>query len=190
MIINIHSDNYKNLDKEVLGGIVRVGQRAFGESMDGNEILEHILPTDRLYLARENNILQGFATANINLESIHLEGTAVDPEYQGRGLYRKFTCEIIDLALDQSKQAITMRTQNPKIELGVRRTISDYIRQGLIQAYDVDRNIQKAAYGRILTSKKPLSSSFLMNARYKVLNYERGDAFELKFRFVKSEVQE
>ena len=181
--MEITSANYKTLNDRIKEDIVTVGQSAFGVEMTSEEIVDHILPTDRLYLGfTSEGKVSGFATAIIKDQSIYLSGAAVDPQYQQDGLYREFSSRRINLALQQQKYSVELRTQNPIIEATVSQILETLSTGGIIGGYSVKRERQLGTYGRMLTSAKPFSQNLELNTVYSQLDYLKGDSFLLEFK--------
>ena len=184
-IIEISSDSYKNLGKGIVDGIVNVAIDAFGPGMSRGEVLDHILPTDRLYVTLNfMGGVEGFATATFKRDSVDLVGAAVRKSSQGKGLYSDFSERRINLALHEGYDKVTLRTQNPKVELGMRGTLERLVQAGVISSYDSKRKIIHGMYGRMLTKEKPFTG-FGIDKLYEDLDYDKGDTFSFEFQLKK-----
>ena len=162
-------------------GIVQVGLDAFGAGMTKEEILEHILPTDLLQIAYNKQGITGFATALFKKETIDLVGAAVKREAQGSGIYSHFSLRRINFGLNRGRNKVQLRTQNPKVELGVRLCLDSLVEVGLISDYQVNRELRRGLYGRMLTAVQPSCGIERIDSTYASLQYQRGDAFALEF---------
>ncbi len=179
--IELPKSRFDLLQGPLLEGIVEVGLDAFGEGMTREEILEHLFPTDRIYVAYTGGRVLGFATAKLKEDSVDLVGVAVQEEQQGNGLYSELCLRRVNLGLDRGRKAVELRTQNPKIELGVCRCLDGLTRIGIIPGYDVEREVIEGMYGRMLTSRRPFSGVDQIDRLYDVLDYARGDTFSFRF---------
>ncbi len=109
-------------------------------------------------------------------QGAYLAAAVVDPAYQKQGHYRELTKRRIEAALRRGTGTIFTRTQNPKVELGIRRALE---KMGI--SYEVERILVHAAYGEQLTSIRPMVKERAIQDEYDQLDYERGDAFVLVF---------
>jgi len=73
----------EKLTESIKQGIVETGLAAFGPGMSPEEILEHVLPVDQLYIACIDAAVVGFATVNLTKHHVDLVGAAVHPSAQG-----------------------------------------------------------------------------------------------------------
>ncbi|AJF61266.1 TPA: hypothetical protein HA239_01300 [Candidatus Woesearchaeota archaeon] len=166
-------------------GIIDIGLVAFGPGMTPEEIIEHVMPTDRVYMGFKGTRAIGFATANIQENAVDFVGAAVEPQYQGDGLYNEFVMRRVSLAFEHGKNTVKLRTQNPVVYLGVTRSLDNLAEIGAINSYTEKREHVKGMYGRMLTEKRPLSNIGEINRIFDVLDYEKGDTFSLEFRMVR-----
>lgn len=179
--IELPKAKYHLLEGPLEDGIVQVGLEAFGAGMTKEEIMEHILPTDLLQVAYNQQGIAGFATALLKKDAIDLVGAAVREEAQGSGIYSYFSLRRINFGFNRGRNKVQLRTQNPKVELGVRLCLDSLVRVGLISGYSVDRELRPNLYGRMLTSLQPLCGIKEIDSTYASLQYHRGDAFALEF---------
>ncbi len=161
-------------------GIITVGINAFGKGMTAEEIEQHVLPMDALYIAYEKEIV-GFASAKINEHDIYLAGSAVHKECQRKHIYDHFVARRIELVLQMQKSMMTLRTQNPVVDYGVQRCLDGMVRVGAIAGYTFRREHKEGVYGRSLTDTIPMCRKSEINEAYEKLNYQRGDAYFLEF---------
>lgn len=179
--IELPRERYNLLAGRLEEGIIQVGLTAFGPGMSKAEIMEHILPTDMLYLAFRGPEIIGFATAMVRSDALDLVGAAVKKQVQGSGVYSNFSLRRINFGMNQGKDNLTLRTQNPKVELGVRLCLDSLVNVGLISGYSMTRDLREGLYGRIITSSPPYSGVDEIDSIYQLLNYQQGDAFALRF---------
>ena len=172
----------ENLSKGVKNRIVKAGMLAFGPDMTEEEIMEHIMPTDNVYVGFRDSDVMGFATANIEEDAIDFVGSAVHPDYLRKGLYSEFVMQRVTLAFENNKSIIKLRTQNPIIYLGVTGSLDHLVDIDAIEGYDVEKEHVKRLYGRMLTSIRPYSGIKKIDSMFDVLDYKAGDAFSLEFR--------
>lgn len=181
MIFEITRDNYGALSHRMLSKIVEAGQEAFGPGMSFDEVHNHVLLSDNLLLAVDKDQVVGFASSIIKPDSIYLAGAAIREAYQTSGIYKEFALRRVNLAFEKRKEAVTLRTQNPRIEAGVRSVLTDLRTAELVADFKVTRELQPKVYGRMLTAVKPFSLDEELNAVYNQLNYPQGDAYSVRF---------
>ena len=180
-MISISRCNYDILSPQVIDGIVQVGMAAFGLGMLKQEILDHIFPTDKLYLSFKGSTISGFATAKLKAESVDLVGAAVHPDLQRRGTYLEFGLRRILFAYNAGRHTLELRIQNPRIEAGMKSCLEVLMNQGIVRGYKVERELRSGLYGRMLTAQRPLSGKKEIDQLYDALDYEKGDAFAFRF---------
>ncbi len=183
----IRKEEYKQIPRETIEGIIAVAMDAFGEGMTRKEVMEHIEPTDRIYLAASKNAIAGFATVTIKSDVVDLTGAAVRKDYQTNGIYYNFARSRIILANAHGINCIDFRTQNPNVEKTVLKAVNDMTaaenqnshsaKQGEYCGFNVHRGIVRGLYGRMLTSERPFCGEENIDKKYDLLNYERGDGF-------------
>ena len=180
-IVEIPQEKYGLLTRETVNEIVGVALSAFGSGMTGREVTDHVFPTDRAYLAYTQEGLVGFATAEIRDKSVYLAGAAIKSTHQGTGVYKEFALRRVNLALDLGKEMVETRTQNPRIECGIRACLERFRGIGVIKSFSIERETCPGIYGRMLTAERPFSDVEEVNQFYATLDYERGDAYLLRF---------
>ncbi len=180
-VLEFGNGSFASLPKKVMDGIVTVGLDAFGPGMTAAEIMAHVLPSDRLFLGYDNNEIMGFATARLTKSVLDLVGSAVVKKYQGNGLYKEFVVRRVAFGLEQGSDAVTVRTQNPRIEMGLQKGLEELVNLGLISGYRQEQHIVYRLYGRKLTEEMPKSGLPDVDGKYNALNYSRGDAFSFCF---------
>ncbi|MBI1969035.1 hypothetical protein HYS49_03935 [Candidatus Woesearchaeota archaeon] len=162
-------------------GLIEVGLDAFGPGMTREEIMEHILPTDSVYIAYTEREIVGFATAMLKNDAVDLVGAAIKEKAQQAGIYSYFTLRRINLGISRGRTKVKLRTHNPKVELGVRSCLDSLITVGFLAAYAVQREKKPGLYGRMLTAAQPYSGKENIDTLYTELCYPQGDAFALQF---------
>lgn len=183
-------NSVSEIPKNLLKGAVSCAQDAFGHSMGEAEVVEH-LDGDILLIVERGHVV-GFATTRnaspaamfpkefVGSESgLYLAGAVVRKEYQGRGLYKELNRIRIGQAMTSGTELIFTRTQNPRVETGMRSVLEEYEEQGYIKGFFLERKKQPGAYGRMLTEQKPVVPE---GSPYEDLNYEQGDAFIITIR--------
>ena len=146
------------------------------------EILDHVYPSDRLFLAYIDGSIVGFATATLRDQYLDFTGAAVKEDFQGLGIHSSFTQRRLNFALDNDFFCFELRTQNPKIELSVRQNLESLVKIGIIDEFSISRELVKSLYGRMLTAIKPFSGVEEIDVLYENLDYESGDAYRMKFK--------
>jgi len=107
----------------------------------------------------------------------YLAGATVSKEAQGRGIYKDMNEIRIRMGLDRNCELIFTRTQNPRVEAGVKASLEALKQEGLIGDYNLEKCILHGYYGKMLTKDKPKSSS----VNYYELDQNAGDAYLLMF---------
>jgi hypothetical protein len=177
MKINVYDPS--GLNTKQIEEIVEVGLEAFGEGMTREEILEHALQADKLYLLEDDKV-RGFSGLEFRDEGPYLSGSALAVCARGAGKYTELTTRRIQDAISAGHKLISTRTQNPKVEMGFRKSLQALVVRGVIDEFEITRVHQKDIYGRMLTAERPRSRDIEINAHYDALDYERGDAFFLE----------
>ena len=188
-IIEINKHEYADKLLDLVDTIVALGIDIFGKGMSKKEVLDQLVPTDRVYIVvsgedkEESNTqeLVGFASATLNDYSLYLAAAVIKSEYRGREIYLEFNMRRVMFCLENNKATLTTFTQNPLVEEGIKKTLDQLIASNTILAYTIKREIKKGLYERMLTRTRPLSRSQETNSTYSRLNYQRGDAFSLEF---------
>ncbi len=170
-----------NLDSSQLKKLTEVAVHAFGSNMTMDEVAEHVLPVDALYIAEFEGVVCGFGSLNIFEDHSYLAGTVIDPREQKKGVYSRLAQVRILDTLAEGVRRVDTRTQNPIIEYSIMRSL-ELLRAGKhIEGFDVERLHVPGVYGRMLTEERPFSKDSELNEIYNQLSYESGDAFKLAF---------
>lgn len=170
--ISLHPDD--------LSAIVSLTQRGFGPGMTPEEVCAHVLPVNRLYLARSGKEIIGFASLEFQPEMPYFSGMVVDPESQCRGVAGSLTKALIQETIAHGK--FWGRTQNPIIEYILRKTLAKLQEERKLKNWQLTRTIIPALYGRMLTERQPLSPNRELNEIYGRLNYTHGDTHRLDIK--------
>lgn len=181
-IVEFPKRQFDSLNKKIVEGIIDAALEAFGPGMTTEEVLSHVYPTDRLYIASGRGRILGFATAILKEQSVYLAGAAITEEAQGKGLYSDFCMRRINFGLENEKEEIGLTTQNPKVELGVTLALEELAGMGVIKTYKIMRQMKRGAYGRQLTKEKPYSGVEEIDKEFTKLDYKAGDAYKLSAR--------
>jgi hypothetical protein len=86
---------------------------SFGRNLDLKDIYNHITLPEEVYLLRNRGIQAMASYANKYLADkscLIVEGVAINPDFQGRGIFASLTSSAID-----SQDFICLRTQNPRM---------------------------------------------------------------------------
>lgn len=175
----------KVLQQKQKNEIVEVGLDAFGQEMTDREILDHVLPMHRAYLAyvgAQKNVM-GFATAQLDPTSVDFS-IAVHTKAQQNGIYGDLLIRISDLALNTQRQMLTFRTQNPVILKGLRGSLDRLVNIGRIQGYDEQRTFLPNHYGRMLTKHQPVTNISAIDRLFESFDYKSGDAYSFRVEMV------
>lgn len=164
-------------DLEVIVGLT---QRGFGPGMTSEEVCAHVLPVDRLYLARSEERVIGFASLEFQPEMPYFSGMVVDPASQCKGIAGSLTKALIQETIAHGK--FWGRTQNPIIEYILRKTLEKLKDEKRLKGWELTREVIPALYGRMLTECQPQSRSPELNAVYRRLNYSQGDTHRLDIK--------
>ena len=122
--------------------VVFAVRRAFGRELEFKDIYAHITLPKEVYLLRHKERIVGVASYNkVNLSglpSLIVEGIAIAPEMQGKGVFREMT----RLASD-GEAVICLRTQNPRMYRALEKYCS-FIYPGKIQMPEAIEAIRKS----------------------------------------------
>lgn len=155
--------------------IIESAQSAFGPTMTPSEVREHIAGDVALAKNKRGRIV-GFGTAISKPGEIHLGGAAVHQEHQGNGAYKGLVRARIENAISSKTPLVTTRTQNEKVEAGIRATLRDLQTEGKISGFTVRREKVEGVYGRKLANTPTPSAG----SPYAKLDANRGDAYKLR----------
>lgn len=161
--------------------IIELTRRGFGTPMDAEDIRNHLLPVDLLYIAREGERIFGFASSEVKDGSSYFSGVVVDREYHKAGLASDFARVWTKDAFDLGCRSLWTRTQNPIVEHMMGRALDELKEGQTIGDWSVERTLMAGRYGRMLTDRIPLSRDVDLNRVYTELDYPRGDAYQLDF---------
>jgi len=94
--------------------VASVINRAFGRNLESDDIYVHVTQPEVVYLLRQQEKIVAMASYNVrkfaDIESLVVEGIAVAPEMQGKGVFKTIT----DYALN-GERVVCLRTQNPRM---------------------------------------------------------------------------
>ncbi|MEN9390692.1 MAG: hypothetical protein RLZZ283_792 [Candidatus Parcubacteria bacterium] len=155
--------------------IIESAQSAFGPTMTPAEVRDHIAGDVALAKSKRGKIV-GFGTVISKPGEIHLGGAAVHLEHQGNGAYKGLVRARIENAIDSKTPLVTTRTQNEKVEAGIRATLLNLQDEGKIAGFSVRREKVEGVYGRKLANTPTPQP----RSPYAKLDIERGDAFKLR----------
>ena len=95
--------------------VVRAG---FGRNLDFDDIYKHVTMPQEVYLLR-NGKISAMASYNrrvfIGKNCLIVEGIAMLPEVQGKGLFREMTCNAQTSETKNKTEIVCLRTQNPRM---------------------------------------------------------------------------
>jgi N-acetylglutamate synthase-like GNAT family acetyltransferase len=113
-IVGINNEKYESINPNIISSIVETCKDAFGDTMPQEEVLRHLYPTNRLYLAlNKKNKVVGFSTLILGDDYIEMSGVAVRKDMQGSGLYSALSLARINHGIDRGKNNVKFNTQNP-----------------------------------------------------------------------------
>lgn len=179
-------ETHRQLPPELVQGIEECIDSAFGGSITQEDARQH-MSGDQLLLAisGDEKKVQGFSASklavaekefqDLKLSSkpgVYLAGTAIALCHQGEGLYDFFNKSRIVFGIEKGAEVVFTRTQNPKVQKGITKTIEQMIREGSISDYALSRIVREGIYGKMLTAKKPTGRGI----DFEDIDYERGDA--------------
>jgi GNAT superfamily N-acetyltransferase len=172
-----------NLSQRDIQSIIDVTRRGFGTSMGADDIRNHILPVQFLYVASWHGNVVGFASSEVREGKFYLAGVAVDRERQEFGLATDLTRAVIEDAANLAYTGFWTRTQNPLVERTISRVLGDLRDEEVVGNWSIDRTLLEGHYGHMLTDTRPLSRNPELSRIYGSLDYSRGDAFRLDVNF-------
>lgn len=172
---------------------VNAVRNAFGRpEMDYDDIYQHLVSSEILYLLENGEKVLGMAayeTALLSgIPSLIVEGIAIEPEIQARGIFR----EVTDL-VSGNKSVVCLRTQNPHMYRALQKycsytypsetnglpTAVKAIRGDLAAKLgcDIDENgVIRGYYGGLFYGKKPYHPKTTQLLEGKLgLSLENGD---------------
>ncbi len=174
-------NGYEEMGDKLLYNLCNLGVRSFGSGMTRDEVKERALDASTLFVAYNGNKPVGFAgLVEENDGSFYLSAAVVDPTERRNGLYTKFTRLRIETVISSGKNFET-RTQNPVVEKTIRNVLENMMTEEKIQGYNINREYKPAVYGRLLTNAVPKSGDKRLDKVYSALDYNKGDAFLVKF---------
>ncbi len=126
----------KSLDKATIQNLIGISRRGFGTDMADEDVLEHLLNTDRLQLLYVGKQLVGFVSyrhIEIQIKDcpgsyeetkkvLYLSGVVMEKEHQGRRLCRM---ALIEAFKENGYYALALRTQNPAMYASVKRVAEE-----------------------------------------------------------------
>lgn len=105
----------------------------------------------------------------------------IEPSYQGQGIYGKLNQRRFDVALGYQPELIFTRTQNPRVERGMRSALDKKIEEGSIAGWKLTRIKKEKAYGQLLTPELVTVENRETQHAFDQLNSYQGDAYLLIF---------
>ncbi len=149
-----YTDNFSILDKSYKS-ILKINEECFKE--DTCKFLETALPIFlqekkmRVFIIKHEGNIIGYASSQYKKEHTRLKDTkyykekvgyiamcAILPKYQGIGLYRYITYIRIEHLLKQKAKNFFVRTQNPKVFLGIKKILGYLEKNKIIGKYDLE----------------------------------------------------
>lgn len=159
--------------------IIDLTRSGFGTAMDEEDIRQHILPVDFLYVASWKGDLVGFASSQMKDGKFYFSGVVVDKTHQNAGIATDFARARVEDALRLGYHGFWTRTQNPVVEYTLSRALDQLREDGSFGDWTMERRLLPALYGKMLTASKPISRDSTLNETYSALDHPRGDAFRL-----------
>lgn len=101
---------------------VKVVRNAFGSEMKEDDIYNHLVEPEQVYLVRKERSIVGMCSyTSIKLDSesiLFIDGIAINPCTQGKGLFKKITDKVIN-----GHKYIGLKTQSPRMH----QALSSYV---------------------------------------------------------------
>jgi hypothetical protein len=195
----------KNPDKTTAGSerqtlvdrLAHIARTGFGTNITQEDVENHVMQVDKLYLIMEDSVIAGFSSYGImehnNRKILYLHGIVVMPEFQKHGIFQRLN----RLALsEENYDFLAMRTQNPVVYAATEHLVKklfpnrkkapedvkkiavhlalDHLK---MQAFDEETFVGRHTYGTCLYSDVPKHqrSSELFDSILK-LDYKAGDS--------------
>ncbi len=190
---NVRSWDDPRIDPEWIIQILKCRDTS-GFTPTDEDVLKH-LRGDVLTLCFKNNNLVGFNSVEykspyeiwngliknhkfISETGVYFAGAFIDGAVQKSGFYQQMTKHRILRGIEKGLKIIFTETQNPNIEVGIKKTLESMMSNAEITDYTMDDRIFFAGlYGRCMYKEIPKNSKVSFNE----LNYSNGDAYGLVF---------
>jgi hypothetical protein len=188
----IHGKERTNL----VDTLLTIARNGFGTEVTRDDVENHVLKVDKLYLASLDDKVIGFSSYNMfDIDSkniLYLNGIVVLRDHQKNGLFYKINNDILS---KDNYDYLVMRTQNPVIYAATQKIVKEIYPNGKAAPEDIKSIARKTAidylkmkdfdeetfvgrntYGVCMYDKVPHHSrgDNLFNDKLK-LNYESGD---------------
>jgi hypothetical protein len=172
-----------NINKELFEEIFRISRASFTPVISKEEVTNLIKDSALLIVAYDKDKMQpvGFASSHYTDDFCYLSSAAIIKSEQGKGLYQMFNRLRISDGLSKGFDTFTVTTQNPRVENGISCTFDALLMEGRISGYSMQREVIRGCYGRLITGYIPRSSEERINRLFSMLDYTRGDAFQISF---------
>lgn len=168
-----------DVDNKTISNLITVARDGFGKFISNEEVIEHVVRRDALFIAYKDDKEIGFSTFSRNGSDMYLGGAVVIKKEQNNGLYGLLTKVRIVEAINNKITTVTTNTQNPSVEQGIVKIFKEAKTLGKIQDFTMKREMVPNLYGRMLTRQIPKSTNSDLNLIYSHLNYGNGDAFRI-----------
>ena len=115
-------------------------------------------------------------------KSAYLMNAFVKKKHQGKGIYEQLNTVRIGMLIEEGWPSFRTETQNPRVELGIRKVLEDMKKSGVIRDFTLTRTQSVTRTGRPVTIEKPGSAGVNeIDSEYKKLHYEQGEMYILLF---------
>lgn len=178
---------YEQIPTEVTGGIEDCITSAFDGNITKEDARQHMTGDQVLVATSEHDQtdVHGFSAAKIispleefddkeqsSSPGLYLAGAAIAGSHQGKGLYYVFNEARLKFGFDSGITTVFTRTQNPRVQEGVTKSLDKMIQEGTVSDYEISRLIKRGVYGEMLTAEKPVAKELAFDD----INHEDGDA--------------
>lgn len=147
------------------------GAAFLGRAPDGTLVAAGIVRISRHFSLLHNTPLR-------NKRVGYLAVSAVDPAWQGSGLYQSINRKRVNWAVvDNQVKYLCVRTQNPKLFASTQSALAELVRSGAIKSFSLIRkDLAPGIYGQQLTAQRHYVDDPEIMQHFNDLNYEIGDS--------------
>lgn len=171
------------LKPKIFKEVIRVVKDSFAQDLSQGHLQKMIYGSSLLLVVSraDTNVKVGVASLSYEDKECYFSCAAIVKSERGNGLYYVMNRLRIKDGLSRGYTAFTVLTQNPKVERSIARAMETLREEGLIAGHDVKRELIRKCYRRMLTDEVPKSSDERINNAFSVINYKKGDAFQITF---------
>lgn len=114
-------------------------------------------------------------------KGVYLAATAVVKEMQGTFVGQRLNNFHLNTLVNQRLPVFFTRTQNPRVEGGILRSLEQAKKDGKIASYRIERHLVPGHYGQRLTTEPQRTSVAQTQESYDRIQSDQGDAYLLLF---------